>query len=434
MELKDKRSLIYRPTMYAKLIKSSYAFILPAIINFISLIIFTRILTLEDYGLISLAFITIEMFHGLLYNWIQMAMVRFYKSNDKKVSVTAGLHYIFLVTLIFVIGVIIFIFINRNANINFYLLIGIAVIGKGVVGFIQEYFRISRRTLKMYTVIAFGANFFYYIPALSYLLVNRDSGINEILLIQVASLFLFIFSIFFYYFKNLKLLNHVLNKEVYIEIFNYGAPLIISFAFINAFVRVDRYIIQYNVGLEELGIYTAAFSLSNLAISSFFTMLTLPTYPEIIRNINAGYTDQAKNIYKKNGQFIIFIGVPSVITAILFGDFLCRIFFGEIKGGKVATIFPWIVLSVFVFNLKVHYFDQVFQFIKKTKISMIMNIIIGIGHLILAYILCIAMDAKGVAISSILLNTIGIIFIYYFINYILKNKLGQGFLEYSARF
>ena len=424
--------------MYVKLIKSSYAFILPAIINLLSLIIFTRILTLEDYGLISLAFITIELFHGLLYNWIQMAMVRFYKSNDKKLSVTAGLHYIFLVTFIFIITVIIFLFIinfnSKDENINFYLLIVFAVIGKGVLGFVQEYFRISRKTLKMYTVIAFGTNFFYYIPALCFLVIFRNSAINEILFIQVTGLFLFLLSIFFYYFKNLKLLNHILNRRVYKEIFSYGAPLIISFAFINAFVRVDRYIIQYNIGLEELGIYTAAFSLSNLAISSFFTMITLPTYPEIIRNINAGYIDQAKNIYKKNGEFIIFIGIPSVITGILFSDFLCRMFFGEIKGGKVATIFPWVILSVFVFNLKVHYFDQVFQFIKKTRISMIMNILIGIGHLILAYILCIALDAKGVAISSILLNTIGIVFIYYFVNYILKNEIGQKFLEYSVRF
>ena len=400
-----------------RVLKSSPAYIFPALINLLSLLVFTRVLTLEDYGQLSLALISIEFIQGALYQWVKLAMMRFYNSNDKMLSLSTGLQFNFGTSILLLIVAVLLFVINafiHSFDPNFLGLIILGSILRGLYNYIQDHIRISDIKLKKYTIFAVLANAFYYVPAILYVLVFKHFKVNEILLVQVAGLFIYLFV---YGIKRLQKVKdglfRIYERKIYIEFLKYGIPLIVVFLASSMFIRVDRYIIEYTVGLKALGIYSAAFSLSNLAISSFITILTLPTYPEIIRQLNAGNEKLAKEIYDRNGNTILIISVPSLLICCLFNHLLCHIFFGA-KGDQIQYVFPYVVIGTFLYNFKQHYFDQVFQFCKKTRIYMILGSLVGLSHLVVSYIFCRIWGAAGVAGSNIILNLISIVFVYYY--------------------
>lgn len=400
-----------------KILKSSPAFIFPATINLVSLVVFTRVLSLEDYGQLSLALISIEFIQGAVYQWIKLAMMRFYNNDDKLQSVTTGLQFNIGISIVLLIGVGISYILSYyipSYDPTFISLIIIGTILRGLFNYIQDHIRISDTRLKRYTVFAVLANAFYYIPAIAYVLIFRQVKVNQILSVQIIGLFIFLLAYNISRFQSVKRNLFVLySKKVYVDFLKYGIPLVVVYLASSMFIRVDRYIIEITVGLKALGIYSAAFSLSNLAISSFFTILTLPTYPEIIRQLNAGNDAGAKSIYDQNGNLIMLISVPSLLIACLFNHTLCHIFFG-VKGDKIQNVFPFVVAGTFLFNFKQHYFDQVFQFCKRTKVYMILGSIIGTTHLIASYYFCKIWGTNGVSGSNIVLNLVSILFTYYY--------------------
>lgn len=400
-----------------KIIKSSPAFIFPATINLVSLLVFTRTLSLEEYGELSLALISIEFIQGALFQWIKLAMMRFYKNEDTTMSVGTGLQFNLGVSILLLLfGFLCFLLGKYFFKYDpmFILLIMIGTILRGLYNYIQDHIRISETSLRRYTIFAVTANAAFYVPAIAYVWIFKRVNVNQILTVQVVGLFIYMA---FFSLNKLKAVKNALTrfykKSIYIEFLKYGIPLIIVYLASSMFIRVDRYIIEATVGLRALGKYSAAFSLSNLAIGAFFTILTLPTYPEIIRQLNAGNEQEAKNIYDANGNLILAISVPSVLISCLFNHVLCHLFFGA-KGDAIETVFPYVVVGTFLFNFKQHYFDQVFQFCKRTKVYMILGSIIGVAHLVMSYILCRIYGTNGVSGSNMLLNLVSIIFTYFY--------------------
>ncbi|GAA4029126.1 hypothetical protein GCM10022409_11600 [Hymenobacter glaciei] len=409
-----------------KIIKSSPAFVLPAVINLISLVAFTRLLSLENYGRLSLALVSIEFLQGILYMWVNMCVMRFNRPEDKFSSIGVGLHFNASITaLLLAAGVVMvgYSLVFGGVDLLYLEAILLGVVSRGVGNFMQDCHRIYFTDLKPYTKVTVLANACYYLPAVLVLLLRRHTSINELLLIQVSGLLLFEALLLLRHFRVVLVqLRRTHPWSIYQEFLKYGLPLVVSYVALSMFVRIDRFIVQHNVGAVALGTYSAAFSLSNLAISSFFLILTLPTYPEIMKKFNAGDSEGALAIYRKNGRIILLVSGPLLLFSYLFSEQLCELFFGSIKGAKVAVLFPWVILSTFMFNYKVHYYDQVYQFYKKTNVAMLIGVSIGAAHLGVGYLLSRAWGARGVSISGICLSSLAIAFTLYYRHYRLREQ------------
>lgn len=406
---------------FKKILKSSPAFILPAVINLFTLLVFTRNLSLEEYGKLSLALITIEFSQGLIFQWIKLAMVRFYNSQKKIESLTLALQL--YVGLSFILLLLYFALFNSYFNFvdkAYILFIFLGVVGRSFCNFFLDFIRMTNENFRKYTIVSLTSNIFYFVPAILYVFFIKNPQINTILGTQAIGITIYMFSILISKYNVLVVaLKNIKKKADYVEFITYGIPLILVFLAASAFVRIDRFIIEQNLGSAQLGVYSAAYSLSNLAVSSFFSIITLPTYPEIIRKLNSGDVLEAQKIYRNNGNLILGIGVPLVMGCFYFNNVLADLFFGN-KGYAISLIFPYVVLGTFLLNLKTHYFDQIFQFVKKTKLLMYLGLIIGICHFFLSYYLLNLFGSQGVAFSVSILNFCAIIFIYNYSQNIFK--------------
>lgn len=395
-----------------KFTSSILAFAIPSSINLLSLLVFTRLLSIENYGKFSIALISIEFLVGIFYSWIKMGMMRFYKTEINSFAI--GVQFCLLISLLLIVAGAIIFTTNIFADSNFIVLIISGVIGRGIAAFIQDYTRISNESLKKYTITCLVFTVAYYIPAIVFIIANKYATVNQLLLVQMLGLLSCLSIICISNLGRIRTkLKDVFSKIHYVEFLKYAIPIVAITISYSMFIRVDRYIIEHNLGLKELGIFSAAFSLANLAISSFFSVLTLPTYPDIIRKMNEGNDEGAKKTFKQNGNLILLIALPVLITSCLFSSQLCQLFFGE-KGQMIAGIFNIVVIATFCYNLRLNYFDQIYQFGKRTKMQTGLCTGLGIGHLVLCYFLSLRFGLYGVAISGISINCLGMLFSYFY--------------------
>jgi O-antigen/teichoic acid export membrane protein len=389
------------------------AFGVPAIINLISLVFFTRNLSFENYGLLSLIWISVEFFAGILYGWTKMGMMRFYDKSLK--SVLVSIQLMSVISVLLILSLLIFQFFNPNVgNYSLIPIVTIGLIVRGVAYYLQDYVRISNNSLLQYTLIAFLIGFCYYIPAIVYTFLNPETKATTIVSVQVLSLGLL--CIFYISPSLYKMRQHLLklkSKTYYNQFLKYSTPIIISTLAISIFTRVDRYLIENFIGLEALGIYSASYNLSNLAISSLFSVITISSYPKIIRHLNTNEKTAAQNLYHANSK-IFYVLIPVFLAiAILLEEPLCRLMFGD-KSIAIGKYFPAIVVAVYFFNLKVHHLDQKLQFLKKTKVLMMLSLLLGLGHLIFCYLTIKSWGIYGVAISSIVMSLLAILYIFFY--------------------
>lgn len=400
-----------------ELLPALLAFVVPASMNLLSIMVFTRQLSLKEYGELSLAWVSIEFACGILYKWSKMGMMRFFDKSQK--SIVISIQFLVLITIFLLLSLSLlklmenWLELIHDNRIIYPVILGI--ISKGLAYFIQDVQRIYYEKLTRYTVVSFLCNFAYYLPAiLTIVWTKGKTGVETILYIQSAGLLTYILVAAA---KPLWLMRrHLFKKQaadIYRSFVRYGLPISLASVAVGLFVRVDRYIIEYTLGFKALGVYSAAFNLSNLAISSVFSVLTISTYPEIIRKLNANKLNEAKAIYRQNGTIILTVVPFSVFLSCFFSGPLCSLFFGA-KANEISSIFPFILLGIYLFNLRIHYFDQVFQFTRTTQVAMYLSLVIGLGHLIISYVMSKKIGLPGIALSNALMSAAGILFTYLF--------------------
>ncbi|GEP97448.1 hypothetical protein CCY01nite_37080 [Chitinophaga cymbidii] len=411
-----------------ELMPAILAFGVPATINLASIMVFTRLLSLYAYGELSLAWVTIEFTCGIFYRWSKMGMIRFFDRSQR--SIIVGIQFTFGVScLMLLVLLLLFLFGERSGWVSrhtFIFPVMLGIIARGVATFIQDVQRIYHEKLARYTFVSFLCNAAYYLPVIGLAIWTRGNiRVDAILYIQAFALLLLCLGISA---RPLWLLRKKLFRKqqpgMYRGIMHYGIPIAIASVAIGMFARIDRYVIEYVLGFRELGIYSAAFSLSNLVVSSIFTVLTISSYPEIIRRLNSGRQAEAKVLFRQNGQLILTAVPVFVCCACLLNTFLCQVLFGG-KAPEISGVFPYVLLATYLFNLRIHYFDQVFQFSHTTRVSMYLAIVLGAGHLALSFLLTRTAGIHGIALSNALMSLAGIVFTWVFVRRIFRIELSK---------
>lgn len=399
-------------------LRSAPAFALPALINLVGLVAFTRLLPLASYGHLSLALVGVEFMQGVAYTWVNLALMRFYVAPDPHAAALAvGLRMAGGLTALLLLAAGLCYALGPGlglAGADYLPLVLLGAAGRGLGNFVQDVYRISRPTLAAYTKVTTLLNAAYYLPAVAYVGLARTISLETVLSCQVGSLGLALLGLALVHQRRLReLLRQRPQPAAYQQFVRYGGPLVGSFVALSLFLRVDRYVLEHAAGPAALGAYAAAFSLANLCIGSFFTLLTLPTYPELLRRFNAGDEAGALSLYRRNGHLLVAVGLPLLVGTGLLSGPLCQLLFGP-QAAAVQPVFAGVVLSVFLFNYRVHYCEQLYQFYYRTRVALWSGLLLGGGHLLGAALLAPAWQGPGVALSGVVLNAAGIAFARYY--------------------
>ncbi|SEG42756.1 Membrane protein involved in the export of O-antigen and teichoic acid [Halpernia humi] len=266
-QIKNLKKVLFTST----LVKSSVVFIIINFINkafpFILLPLFTRALSLSDYGTFALYRATSNFFIPLVGLSMSEAIIRNYYEKDK---LDFGM-YIGNVLLMNITTAFVYIFIIFFSGTIFPDLFGLPKYVLYLVvlfGFFSSVNASQRGLLRCennnrsFAIQVLGQSVLYFlIITLAYFLkfFNLQYAIYG-----EAAVFLIFGSISIYYLNYKFKLKFLLSKKYLKDIFHYSVPLLINSLLAYTFALSDRFIINHQLNLSQVAIYAASFQVTSV--------------------------------------------------------------------------------------------------------------------------------------------------------------------------
>ncbi|MFN3669559.1 MAG: polysaccharide biosynthesis C-terminal domain-containing protein [Brevundimonas sp.] len=341
--------------------------IVQGVVGFAAIILFTRLLSPEDFGRYALAFSVLTLAHVAMFSWLEASMARFWAAQ--KPGEAHG-HFASLYRTAFVLGAAFLVV----AALGVWLwpadpLLKVAV-AVGLAGaparcllkLAQERFRASGEVAKSARLdiavtlggLAIGVGF----------ALAGAGGAAPLLGLGLAPLAALPFILP----GELRQARGGAFEPARVRDYaRYGYPIAASLALTVVLASTDRFLLAVYLDEAAVGAYHASYSIANRTLDVLFLWLGAAGQPALVMALERGGLDRLKVAAREQLSTFLLIGLPAAAGVALVARPLSEVLIGEALRTAAASVTPWIALSALLFGLTAYYFGQAFTLGKKTK-------------------------------------------------------------------
>ncbi len=337
------------------------------VVGFLSIILFTRLLSPEDFGRYALAFSVMTLAHVAVFSWLEAAMARFWAAQTPG---GAQGHFASLYRTAFALGA------------GFVVVAALAVwlwpadpllklaVAVGLAGaparclskLAQERYRASgevSKSARLDIAVSIGG----LTIGVGFALAGAG-GAAPLLGLGLAPL---------------AALPFILPGELQQarggafeagrvrDYAVYGYPIAASLALTVVLSSTDRFVLGAWLGEAAVGAYHASYSIANRTLDVLFLWLGSAGQPALVMALERGGMDRLKVAAREQLSTFLLIGLPAAAGVALVARPLSEVLIGEELRAAAAGVTPWIALSALLFGLTAYYFGQAFTLGKKTR-------------------------------------------------------------------
>ncbi len=390
--------------------QSAYYFISNVIVmmaGFISFPIWTRIFTRAEYGLFSLVAITISLGIGFSKFGLQHAALR-YHSDFKEHKTDLDMSY-YYTTLFFgsvvisgliissaVLGIEVFLrsYIDRSL-LDLMPYIAVLVFTGTLISILTMFIRADNRG-RLYSIFSIAKKYgglflalfivFHFMRSLEGVFIGF--ALSEVLMLA------FLISLFV---KKMKLRS--ISLAFMREALRYSFPLI-WMELSNMILNIgDRYLLQFYLGPNSVGIYSAGYNLTNMAQSVLTTPLRLAIAPMYLHIWNRDGKRRTMVFLNDTLDYYFMLAVPITVGMIWYGEEIITVL-ATSKFRDSAEVIPYIIIPLILHGAYVIYGAGFFIY-KKTKILMYLALTAGMVNIGLNMILIPKFGILGAASATL---------------------------------
>lgn len=356
--------------------------VVPGLINFSALLIFTRIFTTEDYGNYYLALTAITVMGIIGSRWLIESVARFYAQFELRNDLDrffSTIVYSFSLSSILIIGFAaggIIILQGKISNeLTPFLWIGILVyLTTSIYSIFLFTLRASlqAKSFSLYEII-FSAGKLGLALIIVYLFkLGAISLLIVFILIQVPLVF-FLFKKFSII-KRFKL-KHVSRKHLN-EFLRFGSPLIISSLSVWVLALSDRYLLNFFKSSAEVGIYSVSYSLVDRSVALLYTILMLAAHPIIIYTWEEKGKEVTRKLIKDLSRYFFIICIPAFLGISVLSKEIFSVLVGKdfMDSYKLVPFFAFCSFCTGWFQ----YIGKGFEIYKKTLLMAFIIFISGV--------------------------------------------------------
>ena len=326
--------------------------IIPALIAFIRLPIFTRYFSPEEYGYYTLVTSTFAYMSMVLFSWISSCLWRFYNEAEKKNTLNAlysNLIFFSLASSFLLLGITtIWLILVKSTLVYRLVFLSFLQLTSGqVLSLYLVTVRIREKALfynLIYSLQAIGAFalLFYFAFSLNY---RIESILIGQVIINILLMLVVVISI-----KKFPRISFTLvtGKSVR-ELLTYGAVGLYTSFCVLLLVSADRYIIAIFNDIGSVGIYNQVYMLGQFSIYHLVTVFFNTINPRVIKVLTYKPPDLNDQITGYIRFFIIII-LPLVFYFSIFSRQMANILLGE-KFRIGYRMIPYIMTSSFIYGL-----------------------------------------------------------------------------------
>ncbi len=138
-----------------------------------------------------------------------------------------------------------------------------------------------------------------------------------------------------------------LDPKLWKEVLRSSIPLGVMGLFVASINRVDFIMLERMTDLHQVGLYSAAYKVTNL-LELFPLMMMGTIYPLMSRYANEDL-EKLRDLYKKSVFFLGIVAVPMGIGITVFASFIVRLLFGAHFAGAAQGLMALVWSTVFLY-------------------------------------------------------------------------------------
>lgn len=386
--------------------------LIPGLMAFAALSLYTHLLTPSEYGVYTLIFTGVVFIHNVIYNWLTSGTLRYWSNQDYSDSQfinTLSTSYLRISFVVLIIASIAMIFywgkpesIWILASFSFLIALALFTLTQNLFSAKIEPASYAFLTI-CYSICSLTLGGFF-----SYMGYGATGVIFGIAL-GTSIPALFVFKRLWLPYKKSKF-----SKPLFKRLLTYGIPLAAA-ALVEEITKVsDRFMLAGIQGKDQAGLYAVGYDLSGNSILMIMSAINIAAYPVIIKLLDNEGVKAATDYFRHYVILLLGVSIPAVIGLNLVGPNLVHLLIDVDYQKSVIFLLPWITLGIFLLGLQVFYFDLAFQLGHKTIASVKIAVVIAIINVGLNYWLIPLMGIQGAAIATLSSFAVGTILSAYF--------------------
>jgi len=336
----------------------SYGNVLVVMAGLISFPVFTRMLSPENYGLMSLLNLCASLCLVFTKGGLQQAVVKYWNPQngdafaDRLVSTAfLGLLFIAIPVLVVFFGTAtVYAWVKGDPSlIGYAAVVGIWVFfdaGKLVV---MNFYR-SLQKASLYNVMLVGTKYLQIFFAIGFLVFFAQSGVLGVFYGFVAGSLIVLAGALFLSRDLFHVRMKSFDPALFRQMIVFGFPLV-GYELLNQLlVYGDRIIIKFHLGNAAVGLYSAAYNLTFNVQTVMVTSVSLAIYPNLVATMNErGLAEAHRYIERSLEQFILYGGLITAGFAGVGADLLILMSGREYLAG--AAVIPAIIGGALAYGI-----------------------------------------------------------------------------------
>jgi O-antigen/teichoic acid export membrane protein len=385
--------------LIAQSFKYVFARGLPGLINLLSLMLFTRLLSPQAYGEYALVMTGVGLVYVVLYQWLKLGILRHYpayQTEDRTFLVSILTAYA-IISLLAIFGAMVSLFFIDEIKIR--LLLGLSTAILLVHAFHQLNLELTRIKLKPNEYAIYGmlkSTLSLSMGALFIWLGFEVFGVLGGLLLALLTTGMLGFGRQWYK-PSLKYIS----RDIIIEQLRYGLPLTAVFALTFVISGSDRIIIGWMIDVQAAGLYSAGYDITNQSLGIIMVILNLAAYPLVVRTLEKQGEDEAKRVMSSVFTLLWAVALPCSVGIALLAEPVAAVFLGEQFRETAVQLIPIVAAATLLSGMKSYYFDLGFQLGKKTKKQIWSVLFAAIVNIVLNLLLIPRYGMMGAAYATL---------------------------------
>lgn len=343
--------------------------IVQALAGFGAIMVFTRLLSPEDYGDYALGYSIASLVSIGLFTWIEAAMARFYAAeigDEARAGLYGTLYRSFaaMTVLVPIVTVVALAVLPLSMGLRAALAAGIgSIITRSLLKLAQERRRAAGEVggFALYDMAQTGGAFLIGVA----MAVAGARGAAPLIGTGVASAACLLFALP----SELRMARRGRFERARLGRYAaYGLPISLSLVMGFVLSTTDRFVLAAYLNTAAVGAYHAGYSLSNRTLDIMFIWLGMAGGPAAIAAFERGGAQALAIVAREQAELMALIAIPACIGLALTARPLADLMVGPALHDQAARVTPWIAFSALFAGATTYYFHTAFTLGRRTRL------------------------------------------------------------------
>ncbi len=371
---------------------------LAGVVGFLNIVVFTRLLSPEEFGRYALAYSVMTTAHTVIFTWLEAAMARFFAAEETAggvPSLFATLYRTFAALALIYVPLAALAIWLWPAETGAKTSIGAAlaaVLSLSLARMVQERRRAAGDVSTAAAIDMTRSGGAFLIGA--GLAALGLGGAAPILGFGLAALLCLPFTLP----RELKMGRSGHFDPARLKDYGaYGYPVAASLVLAVILTNTDRFLLAAMLGPAEVGAYHAGYSLAFRTLDVLFIWLGAASGPALVMALERGGPAALREAGREQAGVFVLVTLPAAVGIALVARPLGELMVGEALRDQAALVTPWIAAGAFFAGLTTYYLYEAFTLARRTGLLLVAMIVPAAANLLLALILIPRFGVVGAA-------------------------------------